>query len=268
MKFYMCKILVLVQCTNADQWVDIQNEFYKFCVLTNTNEDIHTILYYPSTSIPQGEFRESGNFLYYGIDEKLEWDSGNDPRNERFITALDYVVNHHQFDILYRGGGTSYLDYKKMYTYLCRIKCDKLYCGLLNGGYGDFDSNFKLNNYPKVKDESTLIHFVSGFHVIMSYDTCKVLAENRDLFLRYKGAEDVITGQVLVHDLKYIDFDKQPSNTTHYWLYDKDGRKSLDGLLDLNKNSLIFNYKIHSTDSTCMKDVYNILYNHDSNKRS
>lgn len=241
------EVIALVQCTNHRDWVDIQNVFYRNCVLTNTNENVRILCYYPDTGLKRGEFQEKGNFLYYGIDEDLEWSLGRDPRNERFIEALGYVLEHYQFDMFYRGGGTSYIVYDKMYDFLHRIKSDKLYCGAVNSGY--------------VLEDKIVQYYVSGFNLIMSRDSCEELYNNKHIYLSYNIPEDTAIGVTLVDELNYIKPEDQPKECVFHWLHNYcDGKESDDFLRHMNKTQPIFNYKIKPSTSECMQRVHEVLY--------
>lgn len=248
-------IIVLSQCTNYHQWVPIQKTSEETWIST-VNNNVKILSYYPSTDLERGTSLEKNGVLYYGIDEDECWENNIDPRNERFIKALEYVNLNYNFTYVYRTGPTSYIDVNKMHKVLMeQVPRKKQYCGAQNGRNKGFIKDYKFNgdhSYVGQEDEE-MVYFVSGFNVILSKDTVEHLVQNSDEFLKYDAPEDVVTGWVL---RDYIKFDDQFRPTTFVWMLDYCDNYNEGWLDDIINNSIIFNYKVGLQNPNCVHHIH------------
>jgi hypothetical protein len=118
-----------------------------------------------------------------------------DPRNEKFILALEYCLNNFEFDYIQRICNTTYVDVEKMQIFFNTLPKTRVYDGARN-----------LYNHE--------IPFVAGHDVYMSYDVVKLLVDHKEEYLASSRPEDVATGEIIMYNTKYVNFDDQRHAST------------------------------------------------------
>jgi hypothetical protein len=119
-----------------------------------------------------------------------------DPRGEKMMLAYEYCLKHFDFDFILRICNTSYIDIEAMVKYFNSIRKERIYDGTRN----------LYNNE---------ISFVTGFNSYLSRDTVEKVVEHKQDYLDIKLPEDLALGKLIMHDLKYTNFEDQPQIDIH-----------------------------------------------------
>lgn len=209
----MFRVIILNQCTNHPKWGDVQIAQFDTWIKGNDFANVKILSYFPDPELDRYAFHEEGVRLNYGIDEDLEWVE-RDPRNERFIKALEYCVLNYKFDYILRTGSTCYIVIDKLLAYLDEIKSNRIYTGNFNTCYRIPGPNNKLI-LPDTRTQLYLaeeIPFNGGWNCLMSRDVVESLVNNKDEYLKYIEVEDVVTGKIIVNYAKSAKLSDQKNN--------------------------------------------------------
>lgn len=122
----------------------------------------------------------------------------NDSRGEKLILALEFCLNNFDFDFIHRICTTTYIDVYKMLSFLNKIQKTKIYNGARN-----------LYNYE--------YYFVAGHCSLMSRDVVELLIKHKEEYLSLPYPEDLAIGKIIIHDLKYTDFESQNLGNNHFY---------------------------------------------------
>lgn len=227
----MTKILILNQATTDQNYTLIDGLSRTTWSRTN-HPGVKTIHYYGGYDInhepikslpgvpPRGEVELYGNTLVCGTNDVLG--PYFDTRGEKMIMAIEYSLKHFEWDFMLRICNTSYIHIPKLYKVLDETRKERIYDGTRN-----------LHNHE--------ISFVTGFNSFMSRDTAEVLIQNKDMYLESRYPEDLALGYVLMHQLKYINFEDQPHRETHAWASEEGFNPE-----HFVKHTDVFNYRFRS----------------------
>ena len=125
----------------------------------------------------------NGDTLLLNVPSKQEF------VNEKGLKAFKWVLDHIEFDVLFRCTTTTYLDIENMINFLSKQKLDNFFCG-------------PVDVYPWYEvPEEDKITFVSGAGCFFSRDVIKKLIENKDQY-DFSLNDDVAISELLANKLK------------------------------------------------------------------
>lgn len=213
----MTKIIVLNQATTDHHYLGI-DALSRSTWSNITHPDVKVIHYYGTldthnnqiTTFPTVEKNQAillkekyltDSYLFCGTNDVLTGEK--DPRGEKLMIALEYCYKNLEFDFVVRCCNTTYNDIVKMHRVLSDMPKECVY----DGGRNMYDYKY---------------YFVGGWHAYMSRDTVGMVVENKNKYLSLKYPEDLALGILLMHDLKYTNFDREiiPTGCFAYIDYD------------------------------------------------
>lgn len=217
------KIIILVQGTMHPEFLLLDNTS-RATWQQYQDPDINIIPYYGCkdlnnnylstfNKVPKDKeflYDKKFNMLIYGGRDYIKnfLDSGYaiqqfypdiDPRPERWINTLGYILNNYNFDFIYRTCCSYYLDVYKLKNFIIKNLSNKkrVYTG----------SIFWEDKNPSIYYKP----FVAGSNILMSRDTVEIAVKNKQEYLKISETEpeDTALGKLLIEYNNFININEQ-----------------------------------------------------------
>jgi hypothetical protein len=179
------KVLVLVIYNESDIYNKML-EIQKSYMHTNSNIDVFYIIYRKN----QKAYIEFENNIIYINGLEISWFN----ILEKTIIALDTILNilNCKYDYIVRTNISTIIKLNELYTYLLKLPKTNVYTGgIINKICIDPHCGITPYKFDLYNCKDTF--FVSGTSIIMSYDVCKNILNNKHL-LKYDLFDDVAIG--------------------------------------------------------------------------
>jgi len=243
------KTLILIQGTYDEKYVDTEQTVRETWFKDISSSNITAKFYYGAYD-RQGEILPQTKVAIQK-EQVLENENGEiivgtydlcsgdyfDPRGEKLIRVLEYVLNNYEFDYLLRVCNTSYIRIDKLEEYTSTIPRTHFHDGARNM----YDSKY---------------YFVSGHNSIMSRDCVEQLVNIKEEFLQSRYLEDLAVGYFLMHKLNYTSFIEGEFIPTHVFAFDSQFNPKAF------YNHRAYNYRFRANISEKMSEYHNFLVNH------